>query len=67
MQLAGQPALMFKYSYTDKEGRALSGAAFAVTSPSSGLSYAISAQALANDFDAQSDTFDKILASITIE
>jgi hypothetical protein len=67
VQIAGQPGLMFKYSYIDKEDRALSGVAIAVTSPTSGLSYAISAQALTADFDAQADTFDKLLASITIE
>jgi hypothetical protein len=66
-QLAGQPALMFKYNYTDKNGNALSGAAFAVTSPESGLSYAISMQALAADFEGQANTFDTLLASITIE
>ncbi len=67
VKLAGQPGLMFKYSYTDKDGHALSGVAFAVTSPAGGLSYAITAQALAADFDRQADTFDKLLASITIE
>ena len=67
VKIAGQPGLMFKYSYTDKDGHALSGVAIAVTSPASGLSYAIAAQALLADFDAQADTFDKMLASLTIE
>ena len=67
MKIAGQPGLMFKYSYTDKQGRALSGAAIAVTSPASGLSYAIAVQALTADFDAQGDTFDQMLDSLTIE
>jgi len=67
VKIAGQPGLMFKYSYTNKDDRALSGVAIAVTSPTSGLSYAIAAQALAADFDGQADTFDKLLASITIE
>jgi len=31
-ELAGQPGLMFKYSYTDKEGRALSGVAITIAS-----------------------------------
>jgi hypothetical protein len=67
VQIAGQPGLMFKYSYTHKDGQARTGVAIAVTSPASGLSYAIAAQALATDFDSQTDTFDKILASLTIE
>jgi len=67
VKIAGQPGLMFKYSYTDKDGHALSGVAFAVTSPVSSLSYAIAMQALTPDFDAQADTFDKMLASLTIE
>jgi hypothetical protein len=67
VKIAGQPGLMFKYSYTDKGGHALSGVAFAVTSPVSSLSYAIAMQALTPDFDAQADTFDKMLASLTIE
>ena len=67
VKIAGQPGLMFKYSYTDKDDHKLSGVAFAVTSPASGLSYAIAVQALTADFDAQADTFDKLLASITIE
>jgi cysteine peptidase C11 family protein/FHA domain-containing protein/photosystem II reaction center protein PsbP len=67
VKIAGQPGLMFKYSYTDKDGHALSGVAIVVTSPASGLSYAIAVQALAADFDAQADTFDTMLASITIE
>ena len=67
VKIAGQPGLMFKYSYTDKDGHALSGVAFAVTSPVSSLSYAIAVQALTADFDAQADTFDKMLASLTIE
>ena len=67
VQIAGQPGLLFNYTYTDKEGRPLAGLAIAVTSPASGLSYAISAQALTADFDAQADTFDTLLASITIE
>jgi hypothetical protein len=66
-QIAGQPGLMFKYSYTDKDDHALSGLAIIVTSPASGLSYAIAAQALAADLDGQADTFDTLLASITIE
>jgi hypothetical protein len=66
-KIAGQPGLMFKYSYTDKDGHALTGVAIAVTSPNSGLSYAITAQALASDFDGQADTFDKLLGSLTIE
>ena len=67
VKIAGQQGLMFKYSYTDKDGHALSGVAIAVTSPASGLSYAIAAQALTTDFDAQADPFDKMLASFTIE
>jgi hypothetical protein len=67
VQIAGQPGLMFKYSYTHKDGQARTGVAIAVTSPASGLSYAIAAQALATNFDSQTDTFDKILASLTIE
>jgi Clostripain family/FHA domain len=67
VQIAGQPGLMFKYSYTNKDGNTLSGVVIAVTSPTSGLSYAITAQALATDFDGQADRFDALLASITIE
>ena len=67
VKIAGQPGLMFRYSYTDKNDHALSGMVIAVTSPTGGLSYAIAAQALTADFDGQADTFDKLLASITIE
>jgi hypothetical protein len=67
VKIAGQPGLMFKYSYSNKDGNALTGVAIAITSPTSGLSYAISAQALTADFEGQADTFDTVLASITIE
>jgi hypothetical protein len=67
VELAGQPGLMIRYSYTHTDGQERSGAAIVITSPNSGLSYAIMAQALATDFDGATDTFDKILESLTIE
>jgi PsbP len=67
VEIAGQKGLMFKYTYTDTDGHQLSGAAMAVANTAGGLSYAISTQALAADFDSQTDTFDKMLASFSIE
>jgi hypothetical protein len=67
VEIAGQAGSMFKYSYTHTDGQERTGTAIAVTNPSSGLSYAIAAQALSADYDSQTDIFDQILNSLTIE
>ncbi|HEU5099897.1 MAG TPA: clostripain-related cysteine peptidase [Roseiflexaceae bacterium] len=67
IEIAGQPGSMFKYRYTHTDGQERTGTAIAVTSPSSGLSYAITVQALSSDFDGQADTFDQILNSLRFE
>jgi len=66
-QLAGEPGQSFKYTYTDKNGNALSGIAITITSPTGKRSYLVTAQALASDFDSQSGTFDAVLKSMRIE
>jgi hypothetical protein len=63
VQVGGQDGLRFNYRYTDKNGNQLAGTAIAVTNPDSGLSYVLTVQALAADFDGQADTFRAILAS----
>ncbi len=67
VDIAGQKGQAFQYSYTDKDGHALKGAAVVVTSPNTGLSYVLTVQALASDFDKQTDTFDKVLSSFKID
>ena len=66
-QLAGEPGQSFKYTYTDKNGNALSGIAITITSPTSKRSYLVTAQALASNFDSQTGTFDAVLKSMRIE
>ena len=66
-QVAGQNAQMFNYTYTDKNRNQLAGVAIVATSRSSGLSYALTLQALAADFDGQTDTFNKVIDSLKIE
>ena len=65
--LAGEQGQSFKYTYTDKDGNALSGTAIVITSPTSGLSYLVTAQALTSDYDGQVDTFNAILKSMKIK
>lgn len=59
--------MLFNYTYTDKNGKQLAGTAIVVTSSKSGLSYVLTLQALAADFDGQMDTFNKLLDSFKIE
>src|SRR6266540_79780 len=65
--LAGQDGLLFNYTYTDKNGNQLAGTAIVVTSSNSDLSYVLTLQALAADFDGQMDTFNKGLDSFKMD
>jgi hypothetical protein len=67
VDLAGQTGQAFKYTYTDKDGNALSGAAVVVTSPNTGLSYVLTVQSLATDFERETGIFNKVLDSFKIE
>jgi hypothetical protein len=67
IDVAGQKGQAFKYAYTNKDGKALTGVAIVVTSPSSGLSYVLTLQSLTSDFEKETDTFNKVLDSFKIE
>jgi hypothetical protein len=67
VQLGGEDGLLFNYRYTDKNGHQLAGTAIAVTNSQSGLSYVITLQALASDYDGQTDTFNKVIDSFKME
>ncbi len=67
VRLAGQDGLLFNYTYTDKNGNQLAGTAIVVTSSNSDLSYVLTLQALAADFDGQMDTFNKVLDSFKMD
>jgi hypothetical protein len=65
--LAGQDGQSFSYRYTTEKGGTMAGIAVVVTSSKTGLSYLVIAQALNDDFDSMSSTFDAVLNSMRIE
>ncbi|HWQ15778.1 MAG TPA: clostripain-related cysteine peptidase [Roseiflexaceae bacterium] len=65
--LAGEEGPGVRYAYTDEGGERVAGLVVALTSPRTGLSYLVSIQAPAAEFDDRLPTFQAILDTLRIE